>query len=443
MIDLKLTQEPIFQELLNTVNETTGLKDFKIPYIIKNKILMGEGVWNGYTYTRDELKKAGLNTDFNKVEDLFLDHDDDKAQTWIGRVKNIYVDNDGNTRGDLHIMNLQAAINLHCGAKFGISPKLHGRADNFVVRDFAYDNWSIVYNPACKLTFLNADNKKDGDISTKTLYIELSDDEKKKKEEEKKKKECEEELALISAMEEKRKQLGKSVSEFYAIPKEPPSASKLPIFDEEHCRNAMARFNQIEGVSSEEKAIAAKRIIKAAKKFGIKVDEFEKQYGGSKMLSEDEKKEIISEITNKLSEEIKKLSAELPVQTVKEDDPVTKTFSPEPSANKGQSPANFVSIKNNEEKPEEKPEEKKPEEEKKPDVTEELKKRDEEISKMKEEFSVKMKELDEVKAKLSQPAPMASKIDVGVSKPEKTVRDLDRETYNFFIKQESIGQSLI
>jgi len=85
-----------------------------------------------------------------------------------------------------------------------------------------------------------------------------------------------EELKDITAFEEKRKAMGMSPSEFYAIPREPPSESKLPIFDEAHVRNAMARFNQIKGVSPAEKASAKRKIMAKAKKFGIDVQAFEK-----------------------------------------------------------------------------------------------------------------------------------------------------------------------
>lgn len=79
------------------------------------------------------------------------------------------------------------------------------------------------------------------------------------------------------AMVAKRKELGMSMAEFYAIPREPESDSKLPIFDAEHIRNAMARFNQITDVTPEEKAKAKTKIITAAKKFGIDTENFEKE----------------------------------------------------------------------------------------------------------------------------------------------------------------------
>jgi len=86
--------------------------------------------------------------------------------------------------------------------------------------------------------------------------------------------------------EEKRKELGMSVSEFYAIPREPASESKLPIFDEAHVRNAMARFNQLTDVTDEEKEKAKKKILKKAKEFGIDASEF-KEITGNAMNEND------------------------------------------------------------------------------------------------------------------------------------------------------------
>jgi len=55
----------------------------------------------------------------------------------------------------------------------------------------------------------------------------------------------------------------------FAFPKE----KKEPIHDASHVRNAIARFNQVEGVSEEEKDAAWKRIKTAAKKHGVDVKE--------------------------------------------------------------------------------------------------------------------------------------------------------------------------
>ncbi len=52
-----------------------------------------------------------------------------------------------------------------------------------------------------------------------------------------------------------------------------PKQRKEPLENASHVRNAIARFNQVENVSDEERDEAWKRIKSAAKKFGVKVDE--------------------------------------------------------------------------------------------------------------------------------------------------------------------------
>ena len=58
-------------------------------------------------------------------------------------------------------------------------------------------------------------------------------------------------------------------SEHYAFPKE----RKEPIHDAAHVRNAIARFNQVQGVSDDERDAAWKRIRTAAKKYDVEVNE--------------------------------------------------------------------------------------------------------------------------------------------------------------------------
>ena len=50
----------------------------------------------------------------------------------------------------------------------------------------------------------------------------------------------------------------------------------LPINDEEHVRNAMARWNQTDFESAAAKESARKKIIRAAEKFGIEVSDDDK-----------------------------------------------------------------------------------------------------------------------------------------------------------------------
>lgn len=52
-----------------------------------------------------------------------------------------------------------------------------------------------------------------------------------------------------------------------------PKQRKEPLDDASHVRNAIARFDQVEGVSDSEKDDAWDRIKKAAKKHGVEVHE--------------------------------------------------------------------------------------------------------------------------------------------------------------------------
>lgn len=53
----------------------------------------------------------------------------------------------------------------------------------------------------------------------------------------------------------------------FAFPKE----RKEPLTDARHVRNAIARFNQVEGVSKSERDAAWRRIQAAAKQYGVEI----------------------------------------------------------------------------------------------------------------------------------------------------------------------------
>lgn len=61
-----------------------------------------------------------------------------------------------------------------------------------------------------------------------------------------------------------------------------PKQEKEPLEDAAHVRNAIARFNQVEGVTDEERDEAWKRIRAAAKKFGVEMQETGWREVGSK-----------------------------------------------------------------------------------------------------------------------------------------------------------------
>ena len=55
----------------------------------------------------------------------------------------------------------------------------------------------------------------------------------------------------------------------YAFPKE----RKEPLNDARHVRDAVARFDQVQGVTNQERDEAWKRITSAARKFGVEMQE--------------------------------------------------------------------------------------------------------------------------------------------------------------------------
>jgi hypothetical protein len=65
------------------------------------------------------------------------------------------------------------------------------------------------------------------------------------------------------------KQRDKLDEDQFAFPKE----RKEPLNNASHVRNAIARFDQVEGVSDSERDAAWKRIKNAADKFGVEVHE--------------------------------------------------------------------------------------------------------------------------------------------------------------------------
>jgi hypothetical protein len=91
---------------------------------------------------------------------------------------------------------------------------------------------------------------------------------------------CKKAASLENAIEKaaplttkKRKRLE---DESFAFPKQ----RKMPINDESHVRSAMSRFGQVKDVTDAERRTAYRKILRAAKKFGIDASGFRDKYGG-------------------------------------------------------------------------------------------------------------------------------------------------------------------
>ena len=187
----KIKTHPVFKKIIaemkdsdNKTSNSSNLiklskldleKEVKIPYIIKDKILMSPGVWNGFFYSPEEIVKAFEETDWEDkdVRSIYLDHMDGSNQkmgslTWVGEVLNMKIV-DENLIADLVIVDKPTAIKLAYGAKMGISPKVHGGDEEGQMTNFLYDNFSVVINPAVKTAYIN-----NSQIEKKTIKNKFS-----------------------------------------------------------------------------------------------------------------------------------------------------------------------------------------------------------------------------------------------------------------------------
>ena len=153
----------------------------KIPTIIKNKVLMAPGPWNGVHYTAEEIRKAYENTNWKDkdVISVILDHADKplSVHDWVGWVRNPRMVGD-NLVGDLELYDENIIIKLlKAKAKFGISPRVKGIEHNNEFRNFTFENFSIVTNPAVKKAYINlSQNKlKGGKMTEKELQEETEE----------------------------------------------------------------------------------------------------------------------------------------------------------------------------------------------------------------------------------------------------------------------------
>lgn len=171
-----LYEQPVVQELLHKIEklEFADLeKDVKLPYVIKDKILMSPGVWNGYHYGEQAIKTAFTKSEWDKkeVRSLFSDHEDLRSREWIGEIRNPRMVG-SDVVGDLYIIDKPTAMKLAYGAKMGISPKVSGHEEGGSMMSFRFDNFSVVINPAVKTAYINNAQRQE---ANKTEVSKMAD----------------------------------------------------------------------------------------------------------------------------------------------------------------------------------------------------------------------------------------------------------------------------
>jgi len=130
--------------------------------ILRDKVLLSPGNWNGLEFTSDQISKAFIATDWTDKDNFALIYDhDEKASNWLGNVTNIRLLSDSLV-GDLEIFDENLARKLTIGgAKLGISARVLGSENKEgEFENFTFNNFSVVYDPACKNAYINLSKSK-------------------------------------------------------------------------------------------------------------------------------------------------------------------------------------------------------------------------------------------------------------------------------------------
>lgn len=150
-----------------TINQKLNIE---LPTIRKDIILMSPGIWNGFEYSNQDIKRAFEMTDWKKASNLFLDHPENPnnaAGAWVGRVINTrFVGND--IVGDLELWDTNTIIKTELAkASFGVSPRVIGEENGNKFNNFVFDNFSIVSKQAIDPAYINLNKTP---IKAQTLY---------------------------------------------------------------------------------------------------------------------------------------------------------------------------------------------------------------------------------------------------------------------------------
>lgn len=160
IMNKKICSQPILLSNSILLNEVVDLKNLPLPYILRDKTIMSPGIWKGFTYPADEVIKSFSTNDWSDMQtrSLIYEHEE-RADQFLGSIENPRLMGD-EIIADLYIVDEDAARKLVYGAKFGISPKLDAENVNGTLFDYQYKNWSLVWNPAVKTTYLNSEKSE-------------------------------------------------------------------------------------------------------------------------------------------------------------------------------------------------------------------------------------------------------------------------------------------
>jgi hypothetical protein len=158
---MKVVQTQILNLSNNSGQSQVG--QISIPYLLKDRVLLSPGVWNGLNFSKEQIALAFNNTDWNNKENFALIYDHDaRASNWLGNVINRHLSEDGSIIGDLELYDEDLINKLVLGkAKLGISARVLGMENELgEFENFTFNNFSVVYDPACKNAYINLSKDK-------------------------------------------------------------------------------------------------------------------------------------------------------------------------------------------------------------------------------------------------------------------------------------------
>jgi len=160
----------VLNNRIKELAHASKLNKLELPFVKTGRTLLAPGTWNDVYYSPEVVRQLFDNTIWDEqARSIFYDHKDDSAQNWVGMVENVRMMGD-KIVGDANFLDENAARKLAWGAKFGLSVKCSGEdEDGRMTAGGKIHNNSLVFNPACKMAYLNKKGAKKYEILVEEL----------------------------------------------------------------------------------------------------------------------------------------------------------------------------------------------------------------------------------------------------------------------------------
>ena len=148
------------------------VRDIDLPVLFKNQLILSPGIWNDLDVRIPSIEASIQNTTWDSKSTAIIYSHTPEAEKWVGNLRNPSFQN-GSLYGDLELWDRDLAIKLKFGkAPLGISARFgYAEQEPNVPIDMFYENFSIVYKPACTPAMINFSKKnlKDGKLHADIL----------------------------------------------------------------------------------------------------------------------------------------------------------------------------------------------------------------------------------------------------------------------------------